>query len=369
MPTDASSNKYEQVYHDLCRRLAAMPPGTRLPTVRQLMAEYAISQFTIDHAINLLAERGLIVRKPGKGLFVAAPEHAAAMAKASRVVVAVPEYSSPVIDLIVDAVRKALLARGLQCRVLRFDRHDRIVRALPRERIDGLLVLPTSVTLSAADVGRLHEFGMPVVILDTVLRGMEVCSVGSDSVLGGAMAADHLAKLGHEKLGVLVCEPHTTALEDRVNGFINQVRLARLPAPTMLDCATVVGTNPMGKAYRAMKDWIRAGRTPEITGLFVVSDAGALGAMKALHEADIAIPEELSVIGFDGIPDGAFYHPALTTVQQDFAAIGENAVAILYDAMQSNQAPGQHPLVAPKLVVRESTHACPESSLASAIGN
>jgi len=359
MTASLNSNKYEQVYQDLCQRIAALPAGMRLPTVRQLMAEYDISQATIDHAIDMLAERGLIVRRPGRGLFTTAPEHAAALAKASRVVVAIPEYSSIIYDLIVNDVRNSLQKNGLQCRILRFDRHDRIVRALPRERIDGLLVLPTSVTLSAADVGRLHDFGLPVVMIDTVLRGMDICCVGSDNVLGGAMAADHLAKLGHKKLGVLICEPHTTALEDRVNGFINQVRLARLPAPTILDCATVVGTDPMGKAYRAMKNWIRAGRTPEITGLFVVSDSGALGAMKALHEAGIAIPEELSIIGFDGIPAGAFYHPSLTTIQQDFTAIAQNAVALLHDAMQSKKEPGRHPLVPPKLVTRDSTSAGP----------
>lgn len=369
MPTDASSNKYEQVYDDLCQRLAAMPAGVRLPTVRQLMAEYAISQFTIDHAINLLAERGLIVRKPGKGLFVAAPEHAAALAKASRVVVAIPEWPSTFADQLVDAVRNTLLVGGLQCRVLRFDRHDRIIRTLPRERIDGLLVLPTTVDLNPADLGRLHDFGLPVVILDTVLRGMEICCVGSDNVLGGAMAADHLAKLGHQKLGVLVCEPHTTALEDRVNGFINQARLAGLPAPTILDCHTVVGTSSMKKAHRAMDEWIQAGRSPEVTGLFVVSDFGALGAMKALHDAGIAIPEELSIVGFDGIPDGAFYHPSLTTIQQNLVSIAQNAVAILQEAMQSKKLPGRHPLIPPQLVRRESTTACPETTLMSAIGN
>lgn len=364
-----STNKYEQVYQDLCQRLAAMPPGNRLPTVRQLMTEYAISQATIDHAVDLLAERGLIVRKPGRGLFSAAPEHAAALAKASRVVVAIPEYPSPFADQLVDAVRNALLARGLQCRILRFDRNDRIVRTLPRERIDGLLVLPTNVDLDPADVGRLQGFGLPVVILDVVLRGMGICCVGSDNVLGGAMAADHLAKLGHQKLGVLICEPHTTILEDRVNGFINQVRLAGLPPPAILDCHTVVGTSSMAKAHRAMQEWIQAGRSPAVTGLFVVSDAGALGAMKALHEAAIAIPEELSVIGFDGIPDGAFYHPSLTTVQQDIAGIAQNAVALLHDAMQSKPVAVRPPLVSPKtLLIRESTGACPETARLSATG-
>lgn len=97
---------------------------------------------------------------------------------------------------------------------------------------------------------------------------------------------------------------------------------------------------------------------PELTAIFVANDQMALGLLRRLHEAGRDVPRDLSVVGFDDIPEAAYFTPPLTTVRQDFAELGRRCLHMLLARIEGESGPSRV-VVAPELVVRASTSAVP----------
>ena len=93
---------------------------------------------------------------------------------------------------------------------------------------------------------------------------------------------------------------------------------------------------------------------PEVTAVFAANDQMAIGILRALHECGRSVPGDISVVGFDDIPEAEFLIPPLTTVRQDFPAVGRRAIEVIQQAMQDGQLEPS-PLLNPHLVVRDST--------------
>ncbi len=105
----------------------------------------------------------------------------------------------------------------------------------------------------------------------------------------------------------------------------------------------------------------RLAEDTEVSAVFVANDQMALGVLRALREAGRRVPEDVSVAGFDDIPESAYFWPPLTTVRQDFGAVGRHAFHMLLDRMAGAE-PEARRLIEPELVVRESTGAAPGST-------
>ena len=107
------------------------------------------------------------------------------------------------------------------------------------------------------------------------------------------------------------------------------------------------------EAGRRIVDEARAGRA---TAVFVANDQMALGLLRALHEGGIRVPQDVSIVGFDDIPESEFLTPPLTTVRQDFAEVGRKSIALLLDLMDTGpRAEAERIVVPPVLVTRSST--------------
>ena len=92
-----------------------------------------------------------------------------------------------------------------------------------------------------------------------------------------------------------------------------------------------------------------------MTAIFVANDQMALGVLRALHERGREIPREVSIVGFDDIPEAQYFTPPLTTVRQDFSEMGRSSLRLLLELMQDTGQPPQRVTIAPELVVRRST--------------
>jgi LacI family transcriptional regulator len=93
----------------------------------------------------------------------------------------------------------------------------------------------------------------------------------------------------------------------------------------------------------------------KFTGLVVANDQMALGAIAAIHELGLRIPEDISIVGFDDIPESAYFLPALTTVHQDFEALGEQSVELLVALIKNPETPIHQRVLYPELIIRNST--------------
>jgi DNA-binding LacI/PurR family transcriptional regulator len=105
--------------------------------------------------------------------------------------------------------------------------------------------------------------------------------------------------------------------------------------------------------YEVLQSLLKSGA--EFTGLVVANDQMALGAIAALNEVNLGVPQDISVVGFDDIPEAAYYLPALTTVYQDFSALGKQAVEYLLSLMKDPETPIHQRVLYPELIIRNST--------------
>ena len=173
--------------------------------------------------------------------------------------------------------------------------------------------------------------------------GVQITSV--DQRGGARLATGHLADLGHTRIGHIAGpEPWFDAIE-RVHGWRDELRDRRLrPGPLLR------GDWTAASGYRLGQQLVRRGTPP--TALFVANDLMAIGLLRALHEAGVRVPEDISVVGFDDIPGVGHLIPRLTTVRQDLNALGHQCIAMLLAELQ--RTPGTFPLLEPTLIVRDS---------------
>lgn len=186
---------------------------------------------------------------------------------------------------------------------------------------------------------------IPVVLVQGVTPGQPMAA-GIDQEGGAVLATAHLLELGHERVA------HVTGPDDWIEASQRRAGWLRaheehgvLPGPE------ITGDWSAASGYRAGQ---RLADDTSTTAVFVANDAMALGLLRAMHEAGRIVPDELSVVGFDDVPEAAFYWPALTTVNQEFSRAGRCAVDLTLRALAGEEAPAAE-LIAPTLVVRGST--------------
>lgn len=206
--------------------------------------------------------------------------------------------------------------------------------------VEGIVVVaPHARTLEALDELRI---GVPVVTLHSADRGARGLSV--DQAAGARLAVAALADAGHTRIAHLSGPADWLEAESRAEGFVAEIAARGLDAGPVIE-----GDWTAGSGYAA----VEAVRASGVTAVFAANDQMALGLLGGLHEAGLSVPADISVVGFDDIPDAAFYWPKLTTVRQDFDELARRAVAVALaqdgDAAASDFAP-----VAPELITRDS---------------
>ncbi|NEC63042.1 LacI family transcriptional regulator [Streptomyces sp. SID9727] len=226
------------------------------------------------------------------------------------------------------------------------------VSRLLRRRTLG--VIGTLVDPASPQFGALFAAGVPVVLIDPMSTPPSgVASVGVANWEGGRMAGEHLLSLGHERMGVVAGHARHLFSRARVDGF-------RAAADT-----TTAGTATVSVAHGA---WNRAKAAtathalldgdPGITGIFACADSMALGVYDAVVARGLRIPEDISVIGFDDLPEAQYITPGLTTVRQPSTELGAAAVKLLIELSRGEDGGARSPArmeLATELVVRAST--------------
>jgi DNA-binding LacI/PurR family transcriptional regulator len=215
---------------------------------------------------------------------------------------------------------------------LRVQGVDGILVISPQERAaEALVNLPADVPLVAVEAGPAR--GVPVVAVDQY---------------GGAASATRLLlDLGHRVVHHIAGPRDFLEAQQRVDGWRSAVEAAGAEAPPV-----VAGDWSPRSGYLLGQ---RLVDEPGVTAVFVANDQMALGLLRALHERGHRIPEAISVVGFDDIPEAQYFTPPLTTVRQDFSEMGRSALRLLLDAMQGAGQPAARLTIAPELVVRRST--------------
>jgi DNA-binding LacI/PurR family transcriptional regulator len=252
-------------------------------------------------------------------------------------------------------IERAAHDSGYFITIASLERLDRpaVLEAIDRLRmqgVDGILVIAPQEGGARALVQA--PAGVPMVALEAGPH--DVVSLASvDQVTGARLATEHLLGLGHRTVWHLAGPMGWPEATDRVRGWREALEAAgaAVPQPLVGDWSARSGHE---LALRLMDD------APDVTAVFVANDQMALGALRALHESGRRIPQDVSVVGFDDIPEAPYFTPPLTTVRQDFDEMGRRGLRLLLDTIAAPDAPPAHHEVVPELVVRASSGPPPE---------
>jgi DNA-binding LacI/PurR family transcriptional regulator len=218
------------------------------------------------------------------------------------------------------------------------------------QAIEGLVVIAPQVTV--LDAVKELAIGVPLVTLDSTGRDA-ARSLAVDQVAGARLATRHLIDLGHEEIVHIAGPQDWIEAEARMRGFLDEIGDAELRThPPILGDWTADFGHRAGRELARFRDF---------TAVFAANDQMALGLLHAFREAGLDVPGDVSVVGFDDIPESAHFWPPLTTVHQDFAELGRRAVGLLLGELGGDRDNAQHRIV-PELVIRDSTG--PASALA-----
>ena len=215
-------------------------------------------------------------------------------------------------------------------------------------RTDGLIVASAISDKETKFYRQLIRDGGRIVLIDRLLEGLKVSAVITDDVQVGILATRHFINLGHRRIGHLRGTLASTSRQ-RFEGFIRAMTDAGLPVPpeAIRDCGF---TEDDG--YLAMKSWIADGELP--TAIFAANDPAAIGAMTALHEAGIRVPDDVAIVGAGKIHYGDMLRVPLTTVTWSTLEMGQAAASLLLDSITERSNTARQVVVKPELVIRES---------------
>ena len=218
------------------------------------------------------------------------------------------------------------------------------VERLRLQGVDGILVIAPQAD-AARTVSELPG-DLPVVAVEAGPdEGVALVTV--DQFAGATLATQHLLDLGHRTVWHIAGPADWLEAQHRVAGWRSTLEAAGAQVPPVL-----VGDWSARSGYELGR---QLAADPEVTAVFVGNDAMALGLLRVLHEEGRELPAALSVIGFDDMPEAAYFTPPLTTVRQDFTEVGRRSFQLLLDEIESGRRSSVHATVQPELIVRDST--------------
>ncbi len=233
--------------------------------------------------------------------------------------------------------------------------HGSLVRAMSRATVDGVVAIGLSD--SHPEVEQIRNAGLPIVVVDSTALP-EHGSIEIDDIGGSFAAAEHIAGLGHRDVLVLGVEPPAPGAPDPEGTTMRRLRGYReafaAVGGAIADEQVVVGPASIDGGIALVERALDQGRV--FSAVLAMSDAMAIGAMRALRDRGLEIPRDVSVVGFDDIDLAQHVDPPLTTVHQPIRRKGEEAVRLLLTVVERRgQAQPEHRRLETRLIVRGST--------------
>lgn len=224
------------------------------------------------------------------------------------------------------------------------------VANLAQGMVDGLLVV---LPRNPADyVGTLTQRNFPFVLIDHQGTGKECPAVGATNWQGAFDATEHLLKLGHRRIGFITGSMDLGCAQDRLAGYRAALRTHHVPYTEEL---VYEGTFFQPDGFTGALALLDGPEPP--TAIFASNDVMAMGAMDAIRQRGLRIPDDIAVLGFDDIPQAELVRPALTTIQQPLEKMGRVATQMLLDLLEAPESKIQRIELPTKLIIRDSC--CP----------
>jgi LacI family transcriptional regulator len=225
----------------------------------------------------------------------------------------------------------------------------KFLRLLTERHVEGVLFIRANCENEYRHLLRLKEFGVPVVTTGHHLPEVGLAMVDVDNVSGGYKATQYLIGLGHTHIAMITGPSDWKSVYDRREGYLQALTEARIPVDQEL---ILEGSWLHQSGYEKTRLLLQ--RKNKFTAIFAHNDRIARGAIHALYEAGFKVPEDISVIGYDDIPEAEFSDPPLTTIRQPTAEIGQAATQLLIQMIEDSTLTPKQIMFDTKLIIRSS---------------
>jgi LacI family transcriptional regulator len=228
------------------------------------------------------------------------------------------------------------------------EREANYVRTVSQRWMDGVILVATGDQMTSLD--SLEKAGIPTVVIDRIPMGYSGPSVTLDNFKAGQIAAEFLVELGHSRITQIVGPLNLLLARERAAGFQEKLKNTGLDSIGLVSSG---GDWTCQSGYQAMQQILDGPEIP--TAVFGANDRMAIGAMQAIIEKGMRIPEDISIIGVDDIEVASFLSPSLTTIRQSFKEMSSHCVSLLIDIIAKKEPEQLQIVMEPQLVKRKST--------------
>jgi LacI family transcriptional regulator len=328
-------------------------------TIRDVARLSGVSPMTVSRVINesaqvspdtrrrveqAISELGYVPSRLARGL---------SRQRTRTLALIVPDVANPFFTLIVRGAED--FARRADYRVILCDtRADvnlerDVIEEMIAHRVEGIVIAPVS-DRSKVHLRRLAKFGVPFVLIDRTVAGVDADAVLGDSVGGARQLVEHLISLGHRRIGFIVESDEVSTARDRRRGYEAALAAAGLQLdPALVADATV---DPRG-GFDGMQRLLALEERP--TAVFTVNNLVALGAIEAVREAGLEVPDDIALVCFDDIEYASRLHPFLTVMEQPAETFGTLGTQLLLERIDGRGSERRRVVVLPaEFVVRKS---------------
>jgi LacI family transcriptional regulator len=267
----------------------------------------------------------------------------------------IPDIENPLFGPIIAGAEQVLGSEGYSLLITNTEINEAqtsaVVRALVEKRVDGMIL----ATASRSDevINDLADTGIHIVLVNRATEGVPVPAILGDDVTGIGLAVDHLAALGHERIGHVAGPQHLSTGLGRHQAYLTRMQSLGLPTDTTaVEESVWYQVDPGYKAARALLE-----RRPDLTAIVAANDLIALGCYRAVREAGQEVGVDVSITGYNDIPLLDLMQPPLTSVRVPYRQMGVEAANTLLEMMTADSSEGR-PIsirLTPTLSVREST--------------
>jgi len=330
-----------------------------MPTIADVAKRAGVSKMTVSRVIN---NSGYISQETRSSVQRAIEElgyipNALARSlrhkQTSTIALVLTDIMNPFFTTIARGVEDAASEQGFTVMFCNTDEsHDEEIeylKVLIQKQVDGLLLVPAQSSRDSVDL--LQSHALPFVLLDRRIPDAEVDTVRGDSEGGAYDLITHLVRQGHEHIAFLGGVEKATSVTDRLAGYrraLNEAGLAINPAHIFYDSFTYESGCAMAK--QALE------ASPRPTALFGTNNLIAVGAFHALRALGLRVPEDISLVAFDDIPEFMVIDPFFTVVLQPAYEIGRQAALLLLERLAGEGARLPQEIILPtQLVIRRSS--------------
>lgn len=244
----------------------------------------------------------------------------------------------------IDAIHKICKEQGYSLMITANYKESNIIEEdiknfnlLIEKRVDGIIYFPTHVSEEHYALLERIQKSIPMVITDRIIDGVDVPYVIQDAVEPTLKMTKYLLDCGHRVIGYINGLSFDQVNNDRFETFRSQMMNSGIGFNENL---VEVGDFSLESGYRAMKSllWKRADNMKyPMTAVFASNDTMAIGAIKAIYDSGLKVPEDISVVGYDGLDYGQYYSPSLTTVKVNQYALGEWAATTVLELINKQE--------------------------------